>query len=308
MALRNTPAQAAAKKITAQLVLRLYKLNSFPLLERVLQRTESNFMILNCHFLFQLGHSWLLCLLGAGRCLYMGKISLRSTKQLPWIFTMSAQEFFMLILKGRQRYLERFGERSTELYPLSEEEKGNRDTVAARVCEAQMNLESDKERLYSQTLASCGSLIYTHFILIHPLSTANYLLLTWISKSTCEYSLCKLSRLQFVLSCDYKDHAVLALHWHVITMDSMTTVLGFLELLGTWPFSLAVSHLKQIRHSVCFVIESNKQDKLASKQWRRAGRCRRSQAAQVLLHNPQSRQKVCVGRPTCCHWPCAHVL
>lgn len=89
----------------------------------------------------------------------MGKISLMSTKQLPWIFTMSVQEFFMLILKGCQRYLERFGERSTELYPLSEDEKGNRDTVTARICEAQMNLESDKEKLYSQTSASCGSLI-----------------------------------------------------------------------------------------------------------------------------------------------------
>lgn len=111
-----------------------------------------------------------------------------------------------------------------------------------------------------------------------------------------------------VLSCDYKDRAVLALCWHVITMASMTTMLGFLELLGTWLFSLAVSHFKQIRHSVCFVIESNKQDKLAGKQWRRVGRCRRAQTAQVLLHSCLLRLKVCVGQPSCCHRPCAHVL
>lgn len=214
----------------------------------------------------------------------------------------------MLILKWRQRYLERYEERSAELYPLSEEGKGNRDTAAARIREAQINLESDKVRLYGQTLASCGSLIYSCFIMIHHLSSANYLLLTWISESTCEYSLCKLSRLQFVLSCDYKDRAVLALRWHVITMASMTTMLGFLELLGTWLFSLAVSHFKQIRHSVCFVIEWNKQDKLASKQWRRVGRCRRAQTAQVLLHSCLLRLKVCVGQPSCCHWPHAHVL
>lgn len=91
----------------------------------------------------------------------MGKISLKSTKQLPRIFAMLEQEFFMLILKWRQRYLERFEGRSTELYPLSEDGKRNRDTVAARICEAQMNLELDKVRLYGQTLPSCGSLIYS---------------------------------------------------------------------------------------------------------------------------------------------------
>lgn len=113
-------------------------------------------------FLSQLGHSWLLCSLGARRCLYMGKISLRSTKQLPWIFTMLERECFMLILKRLQRYLERFEGRSTELYPLSEEGKRNRDAAAARICEAQMTLELDKVRLYGQTLPSCGSLIYSH--------------------------------------------------------------------------------------------------------------------------------------------------
>lgn len=51
-------------------------------------------------------------------------------------------------------------------------------------------------------------------------------------------------------------------------MASMTTMLGFLESLGTWLFSLAAGHVKQIRHRVCFVIESNKQDKLPSKQWK----------------------------------------
>lgn len=136
-------------------------------------------------------------------------------------------------------------------------------------------------RLYGQTLASCGFLIYACFILIHHSTSASYLVLTWICERTCEYSLCKLSRLQFVLSCDYKNRAVLALRWHVITMACMTTMLDFLELLGAWLFSLAVSHLKQLRHSVCFVIESNKQDKLVSKQWRRVGCCR---MAQVLLH------------------------
>ena len=34
----------------------------------------------------------------------------------------------MLILKGGQRYFERFKERSAELYPLSEEEEGNGDS------------------------------------------------------------------------------------------------------------------------------------------------------------------------------------
>lgn len=179
----------------------------------------------------------------------------------------------MLILKGCQRYLERYRLRSAQLYPFGEG-KENRDAAAARVCEVQINLESDKVRLCGWTLASCGLLIYSCFILIHHLSSANYLLWTGISESTCECSLCKLSRLQFVLSCDYKGRAVLALRWHVITMASMTTALGFLELLGTWLFSLAASHAKQISHSVCFVIASNKQDKLGSKHWRRAGRCR----------------------------------
>lgn len=142
----------------------------------------------------------------------MEKISFRSTKQLPWIFTLSAQEFFMLHLKWRQRYLERLEGRSTELYPFSEEEgKRNRNHVAARLRKAQINFESDKVRLYGQTLASCGSPIYSWFILIHHLTSANYLVLTWFCESTCEYSLCKLSRLQFVLSCDYKERAVLAL-------------------------------------------------------------------------------------------------
>lgn len=218
---------------------------------------------------FFLNSTWpQLAIVFAGRCLYMGKISFRSTKQLPWIFTMLEQEFFMLILKWRQRYLERFEGRSTELYPLSEEGKRNRDIVAARICEARLNLELDKARLHGQTLPSH---FFTCFILIHQLCCANYLLLTWISESTCEYSLCKLSRLQFVLSCDYKGRAVLALRWHVIIMASMTTMPGFLESLGTWLFSLAASHVKQISHRLCFVIESNKQDKLASKQ-RQEGR------------------------------------
>lgn len=234
----------------------------------------------------------------------MEKISLRSTKQLPWIFTLSAQEFFMLNLKWRQRYLEWFEGRSTKLYPLSKEEgKRNRNCAVARICESQINFESDKVRLYSQTLASCGFLIYSRFILIHHLTSASYLVLTWICERTCEYSLCKLSRLQFVLSCDYKDRAVLALRWHVITMASMTTMLDFLELLGAWLFSLAVSHLKQLRHSVCFVIESNKQDKLVSKQWRRVGCCR---MAQVLLHTFVLMLNVCVQLP-CCQRPGAHV-
>lgn len=74
----------------------------------------------------------------------MGKISLKSTKQLHWIFTMLEQECSMLILKWLQRYLERFERRSSELYPLSEEGKRNRDAAAARICVAQINLELDK--------------------------------------------------------------------------------------------------------------------------------------------------------------------
>lgn len=88
----------------------------------------------------------------------MGKINLRSTKQLPRIFTMLEQEFFRLILKWRQRYLQRFEGRSTELYPLSKEKK-ERGKRKDTVCEAQMNLELDKVRLYGQTLPSCRSLI-----------------------------------------------------------------------------------------------------------------------------------------------------
>lgn len=64
----------------------------------------------------------------------MGKIRLGNTKQLPGIFTVSVEEFFMLILKCRQRYFERFEERSVELYPLSEEKEGKGETaVAARI-------------------------------------------------------------------------------------------------------------------------------------------------------------------------------
>lgn len=33
-------------------------------------------------------------------------------------------------------------------------------------------------------------------------------------------------------------------------------------------FSLAAGHVQQVAHRVCFVIESNKQDKLDSKQWK----------------------------------------
>lgn len=42
---------------------------------------------------------------------------------------MSVQECLVLILKRLQRYLERFEGRSTELYPLSEERRRNRDTL-----------------------------------------------------------------------------------------------------------------------------------------------------------------------------------
>lgn len=100
--------------------------------ESFFSRQKSNCVSLNFCFLSQLGHSWLLCSLGARRCLYMGKISRRSTKQLPWIFTMLEQECFMLILKWLQRYLERFEARSTELYPLSEEGKRNRDVCCCQ--------------------------------------------------------------------------------------------------------------------------------------------------------------------------------
>lgn len=213
----------------------------------------------------------------------------------------------MLILKRLQRYLERFEGRSTELYPLSEEGKRNRDAPAARICEAQMNLELDKVRLYGQTLLSCRSLIYSRFILIHHLHLANYLLLTWVSESTCAYSLCKLSRLWFLLSCDYKGCAVLALRWHVIIMDSMTTLPGFLESLGTWLFSLAVSHVKQISHRVCFVIESNKQDKRASKQWKEGRASQEIAGVSGAAPPTLSRQKVCLGQPPRCLLPCAHV-
>lgn len=58
----------------------------------------------------------------------------------------------MLILMWRQRYLERFKERSTELYPLSEEERGT------GIRQDQINLEIQTKR--GQTLASCGSLGY----------------------------------------------------------------------------------------------------------------------------------------------------
>lgn len=47
----------------------------------------------------------------------------------------------------------------------------------------------------------------------------------------------------------------------------MASEQGFSELPGTELFSQAVSQVTQICHRVCFVIESNKQDKLASKQW-----------------------------------------
>lgn len=139
---------------------------------------------------------------------------------------------------------------------------------------------------------------FVHVFHLKPPCSANYLLL-----NTCEYSLCKLSRLQFVLSCDYKGRAVLALCWHVIIMASMTTMLGFLESLGTWLFSLAATHVKQIRHRVCFVIESNKQDKLASQQWEEGTASQESSGVSGAAPPPQLRQNVCVGQPPCCQWP-----
>lgn len=150
--------------------------------------------------------------------------------------------------------------------------------------------------------------LFTCFILIHHLHLANYLLLTWASESTCAYSLCKLSRLWFLLSYDYKARAVLALHWHVIIMASMTTMPVFLESLGTWLFSLAVSHVKQITHRVCFVIESNKQDKLASKQWKEGKASQEISGVSGAAPPTLSRHRICVGQPPSCLLPHAHVL
>lgn len=39
-------------------------------------------------------------------------------------------------------------------------EKKEKDSVPAKICEAQINLELDKVQLCSHTLQSCGSLIY----------------------------------------------------------------------------------------------------------------------------------------------------
>lgn len=97
--------------------------------------------------------------------------------------------------------------------------------------------------------------LFKCFILIQQLCSATYLLLTWINESTRGYSLCKLSRLRFVLSCDCRVCAVLALRWHVIIMASMTTMAGFLKSLGTLfflLFFLAAGHVKQIAHRVVF--------------------------------------------------------
>lgn len=88
----------------------------------------------------------------------------------------------------------------------------------------------------------------------------------------------------------------------------MTTMQGFLESLGTRLFSLAASHVKQIRHRVCFVIESNKQDKLPSKQWEEGRASQEISGVSGAAPPTPSRQKVCVGQPPCCQWPRAHVL
>lgn len=83
-----------------------------------------------------------------------------------------------------------------------------------------------------------------------------------ISPHACEDGLCKLSRLPFVLSCNYESCAVSALHWHVIIMASVTKHARLLGINGN------MGHFKQITHRVCFVIESNKQDKADGKQWK----------------------------------------
>lgn len=69
-------------------------------------------------------------------------------------------------------------------------------------------------------------------------------------------------------------------------MASMTNMPGFLESQGTLLFSLAVGHVKQISHRVCIVIESNKQDKLVSKQWRERRALREISGASGALAPP----------------------
>lgn len=159
--------------------------------------------------------------------------------------------------------------------------KGREEKQRRRQCQEQWRLNEvpirQSESVWSDITVLRAAHLVTCLVFIQHLHSVNYLSWTRISESTCEHSLCKLSRLQFVLSCDYKGYAVLALSWHVIIMTSVTTMPGFLESLGTWLFSLAAIHVKQISHRVCFVIESNKQDKLASKQWKEG------RASQVLV-------------------------
>lgn len=154
-------------------MLHLYKLKCslLALSERIFSGGQgNNFVSLKCGFfslslffcLSQLGHRWLLCLLGALRCLYMGKISFKSKKQLPWIFTMLEQECFVLILNWLQKIFGAIWREINWTLPSLRGRQGkkNKKTVPAKICEAQINLELDKVQLCSHTLQSCGSLIY----------------------------------------------------------------------------------------------------------------------------------------------------
>lgn len=155
------------------IVLHLYKLKCslLALSERIFSGGQgNNFVSLKCGFfslslffcLSQLGHRWLLCLLGALRCLYMGKISFKSKKQLPWIFTMLEQECFVLILNWLQKIFGAIWREINWTLPSLRGRQGKKKkkTVPAKICEAQINLELDKVQLCSHTLQSCGSLIY----------------------------------------------------------------------------------------------------------------------------------------------------
>lgn len=144
----------------------------------------------------------------------------------------------MLILKGLQRYLERFEVRSSELYPLSEERKRTRDSAAAKICKWILNLV--KLRQLDITVLWAVLFFFSFFFMLSSFCSSALLIISpglesvRISLSTacanCQgWSLCWVVTIR--ASC------VVASYWHVIIMASADT-LGFLESLGTWLFSL----------------------------------------------------------------------
>lgn len=70
----------------------------------------------------------------------------------------------MLILKWRQRYLERFEGISTELYPLSEERKGNRDARCQNLCGSNEFKNGQSEAVQSNITGLWVTEFFTCFI------------------------------------------------------------------------------------------------------------------------------------------------